>query len=230
MADIETDQADPNAGLIVKLKHLVIWLWNIRLGPAVAIVATICLTSICVWSVWIFFHDPGGRQFVDDGEGVPTIVELDAKKTFSYFQSELDSTKEPFFDPVTVSLARLCGGIYGDEVTTVPRAFFDLRFDKIEPAVTGSQAALIGRKDDVAVVVFRGTNEIKDWYFNLDVGSQPCDHGSMHRGFWDAYSRVREGAIEKLKNRSRSTYGLRDTALAAQWRCVAPMTSKRMKA
>lgn len=173
--------------------------WNIRLGPALGALLGLTILVFVIWSTWIYFRDPGGRDFISDDSDVETIVEPDAKAKFEQFRTELDSTKDSFFEPITVPLARLCDGIYGDEKTTVPRTFFNLRFDSVEPAVAGSQAAMIGSKEDVIVVVFRGTNEIKDWYFNTDIRLHPSEHGNFHRGFWDAYAEVRKSIVDKIK-------------------------------
>ena len=200
---MNTDKTTTEDGVVRKAINwasaLFLVVWNVRLGPVLAYGVSLLVFALACWSAWIFFNDPGGRDFkIVDGD-IDTIEEPSAEKKFELFRSELDSAKTSFFEPVTVLLARLCDGIYADEKTTVPRTFYDLQFQTVEPAVAGSQAALVGVKGDVVVVVFRGTNEIKDWYFNLDARSEPCEHGSFHKGFWDAYAGVREGVVEKVK-------------------------------
>lgn len=191
-------------GVVRKLINLAsavfLFVWNLRIGPVLAYGLSILAFALACWSAWIFFNAPGGRDFRTVDGDIDIIDEPNAETEFKLFRSELNSTKPSFFEPVTVSLARLCDGIYGDEKTTVPRTFYDLQFETVEPAVAGSQAALVGVRGDVVVVVFRGTNEIKDWYFNLDTRSEPCEHGSFHKGFWDAYAEVREGVVEKVKH------------------------------
>lgn len=79
---------------------------------------------------------------------------------------------------------------------TNPRmAGFDINLFKASN-ITGFFAVKPGE----LVVVFCGTNEIKDWLTNLDVDKIAVKHGRVHQGFYEAFLSVWDLIESKIHN------------------------------
>ncbi len=164
-------------------------LWHILL---IAVVAVAALT----------LRNPGGRPFDGNHPVTPPTPFADIddpKNILTTLQTTFDADGHP--SPVVLHLARACEAVYANGETSVPRLFFDTRFDRVVPIGFGSNSAVVGLKDDMAVVVFRGTDEIKDWYTNLNVRWDSVEHGRLHSGFWSAYQSLREEIVKELTSR-----------------------------
>lgn len=147
-------------------------------------------------------RNPGGRPFDGNHPVTPPTPFADIddpKNILAALQTTFDADGSP--TPVVLHLARACEAVYANGETSVPRLFFDTRFDRVVPVGFGSNSAIVGLKDDIAVVVFRGTDEIKDWYTNLNVRWDSVEHGRLHSGFWSAYQSLREEIVKELTSR-----------------------------
>jgi hypothetical protein len=60
--------------------------------------------------------------------------------------------------------------------------------------------AFVGTGEDVAVVVFRGTDDRTDWLVNLDRTPLSEEHGEIHRGFANAYEPMDKPIVTALRS------------------------------
>ncbi len=67
----------------------------------------------------------------------------------------------------------------------------------------GSALGYVATLDDVAVIMFRGTNppEIQDWYVNLNNKAYASEHGPVHAGFWGSYDALHSQVVEVLRQK-----------------------------
>lgn len=147
-------------------------------------------------------RNPGGRPFDGNHPVTPPtpFVDIDDPNSIlAALQTPFDADGSP--TPVVLHLARACEAVYANGETSVPRLFFDTRFDRVVPVGFESNSAVIGLKDDIGVVVFRGTDEINDWYTNLNLRWDSVEHGRLHSGFWSAYQSLREEIVKELTSR-----------------------------
>lgn len=158
------------------------------------------LLLVVVIAVAIFkWRFPGGRPFDNELPAPSPIANIDdPENVLATLTADFDSSAQPMESAVVLHLARACDAVYADGETSVPRLFFDLKFDRVVPIGFGSDFVTVGIKDDIAVVVFRGTDEIKDWYTNLSVRWEPVTHGRLHSGFWSAYQSLRKEIIKEI--------------------------------
>jgi hypothetical protein len=78
-------------------------------------------------------------------------------------------------------------------------SYRQLGFRTCTPVIDGTMTAYVLSDDDVAVVVFRGTDDASDWLVNLDQFPTYTDHGAVHRGFAAAFERMAPGVAAALK-------------------------------
>src|SRR5690606_30279592 len=144
------------------------------------VVVAILLAAIAIVYV-LKTRPPGGRPFGNGESPLYPIDKIDDPNTvLATLKSQFNSSSQPMTSPIALYLARACDAAYGSGETTVPRLFFDLRFDQVVPIEVGSAFATVGIKDDIAVVVFRGTDQIDDWYANLHLQWHQLPPGRVH--------------------------------------------------
>lgn len=76
----------------------------------------------------------------------------------------------------------------------------DLGFGYVQPIQEGSTQCYFVAQQDVAVIVFRGTDELRDWIINLSLVGAPWPPHSVHKGFFDAYNSVKPRVRRELDN------------------------------
>jgi hypothetical protein len=103
--------------------------------------------------------------------------------------------------PVAELLATLSLESYSSPLAA-EEAFHSLGFDRIATVATGCQSGYIVSVDDATVVVFRGTDDLADWFTNLDVHSCSTVHGAFHRGFYNAYESLKSQIVDPLTEAS----------------------------
>ncbi|MCZ2340443.1 MAG: lipase family protein [Bacteroidales bacterium] len=74
-----------------------------------------------------------------------------------------------------------------------------LGFVQVNTFVAASMVGHVVSADDVAVVVFRGTDDNSDWLVNLDRNSVETPHGAIHRGFHSAYQPLKPQILKLLE-------------------------------
>lgn len=96
-----------------------------------------------------------------------------------------------------VTLAEICDRVY-------PKGTARLRlmgFDTVIPCENGNLRAVVCANDDVVVVAFRGTQELKDWYSNLNVqlvGYEGSTEEYIHKGFYTAVQALYENVTDAI--------------------------------
>jgi hypothetical protein len=79
------------------------------------------------------------------------------------------------------------------------KEFLYLGYESVEMMSDGSMIGYVVCVGDVAVVVFRGTDDPGDWLANLDRFVAKTPDGPAHRGFYTAYSTLGLQAKEVLR-------------------------------
>jgi len=79
------------------------------------------------------------------------------------------------------------------------REFRELGFESVEMMSDGSMIGYVALVGDVAVVVFRGTNDSGDWFANLNRFIAKTPDGPAHRGFYTAYLRLAPQVVELIR-------------------------------
>jgi len=73
-------------------------------------------------------------------------------------------------------------------------------FESVEICLIDSMVCYVLQAKGLTVIVFRGTDDPFDWVANADDRGFPLKAGTMHRGFWDAYQRLKPQLTEYLLN------------------------------
>lgn len=155
------------------------------------------LILIIAAAVVLWWRKPGGRSFDERRPGKFPVDGLnDPQKVLAELQTDLDANGSP--RPLLLHLALVCKAAYANGEACVPRLFYDTAFDRVVPVEIGPNFAFIGIRGEIAVVAFRGSNEIRDWYTNFQLKLVGIDHGRLHGGFWNAYRAMREAVLAEL--------------------------------
>lgn len=82
-----------------------------------------------------------------------------------------------------MTLAELCLAVYSDEKF----------LDDQKTIVEDNMYAVWGKYNGSKVLVFRGTDDLKDWFYDLDVKmvKDSMFRGMLHEGFLNAYKKLR---------------------------------------
>mgnify|MGYP003133907018 CR=1 FL=1 len=104
-----------------------------------------------------------------------------------------DTDEEVRWD-LTAYLAVLSEQVYNDDDETLDFLIRGMGFTKWVSIKNETMAAHVVSGDELAVVVFRGTNftEVPDWYKNLTVTFETTEQGRFHKGFSEAYRSVQQ--------------------------------------
>lgn len=147
-------------------------------------VAFLLLGFCGLWSV--ITSAPGGedtvievvREITDDDSESLTLVET--------LKSDWDAYDHASW-PVAEVMAEASRIAYLPPFEAKPE-FIDLGFESVETMSDGSMVGYVVAVDDVAVVIFRGTDDPGDWLANLDRSIAKTPDGPAHRGFYVALS------------------------------------------
>ena len=101
--------------------------------------------------------------------------------------------------PVTEPLALMSNLAYLPP-HSVNGAFALLGFIKTQSFAWGSMVAYMVSGEDVVAVAFRGTDNIPDWFVNLNILSKETPHGSIHEGFAETYDQIAKNLADAVKN------------------------------
>ncbi|QEG35899.1 lipase family protein [Bythopirellula goksoeyrii] len=72
-----------------------------------------------------------------------------------------------------------------------------LGFTNVDSIKVASMLGYVLKKDDIAVIVFRGTDDVPDWIANLKTFPTRTSDGRVHRGFYKAYQSL-SGQVKQL--------------------------------
>lgn len=144
------------------------------------------LTAAMIAVAVIAVLAPGGQRTVEVQRPVlPDVPELVDRDLLRRLRGPWDSDAAPNW-PVAETLAQCCEIAYLPPVDARPR-FEKLGFTMVEPLVAGSMLGYFVSIKDCDVVVFRGTDDLADWFRNLDTQTVKTPDGRVHRGFLLAY-------------------------------------------
>ena len=135
---------------------------------------------------WIFFflgceEKPSGKEEPVSAEG----QKCPRARSWEKLRSVWDSANTPDW-PVVEFLAVMCENAYLAP-EEAKKAFLALGAEQVHPVAAESMVAYVVGAADVAVVVFRGTDDLADWLVNLDCRTAETPHGTIHKGFYEAY-------------------------------------------
>lgn len=72
-------------------------------------------------------------------------------------------------------------------------------FTKVEPVIEGNLVGFVASNDRCAIVAFRGTDEIRDWFTNGQLSGMAAKVGRLHSGFAGGFARLKERMFTILK-------------------------------
>ncbi len=74
-------------------------------------------------------------------------------------------------------------------------------FTEIESIDRGAIQAMLVKRDSVCILVFRGTDDIRDWSVNMNTSPMPWPGGGVvHSGFLEAFESIAE-TLRKIRSR-----------------------------
>jgi len=79
------------------------------------------------------------------------------------------------------------------------RSYRGLGFERIRPIIEDSMAVYVVSAKNVAVIAFRGTDDLADWLVNLNALSMRTPHGRVHRGFASTYTKLEKEVMAALQ-------------------------------
>ena len=154
--------------------------------------------GVIIWLAVLLSSKP-----VDEG----TVVVSDEPIVIPEHEEKIDAFRATWnifgrFEawPTVLPLAKMCEISYEDP-EQVSKAFEQFGFPKTVAVVSPlhSQVAFVASCNDVAVVIFRGTDDTEDWIININTYMHQTPDGGVHAGFSNAYSAMRQEIIAELK-------------------------------
>ena len=159
-------------------------------------IVTIVIVAIATFFIYIIRSAPGRIETIDqDGEATPSPP---ISNPFDSLRANWDS--EAYADwPVAELLAEV------SQYTYLPPGEAEvelnsLGFQEVTPVIEASMVGYVAITDDVAVIAYRGTDDLTDWLANLDRSAIETTHGDIHRGFYNAYQRLRPQILPVLQD------------------------------
>ena len=159
------------------------------------------LSSMAVALAVFAWHSTQPPGLVDtdlvspDATPTPSIQSLALERLSQPWDSEDRHAKWP----VCETLAVLSDIAYRTPVEAEVEVA-SLGFSKIMPLVENSMVGYVIWNEDIAVVVFRGTNkgEASDWATNSWEATLSISGGGIHKGFWLAYQSLKPQVLQVL--------------------------------
>lgn len=99
--------------------------------------------------------------------------------------------------PITEIMAKLSSLSYL-ETEPARQEIINLGFDHVYQIENNSMACYLGYSKSTCVIIFRGTNELRDWLFNLNFLSQKIERGETTIGFYAGYQHLRNQILRFL--------------------------------
>lgn len=153
------------------------WLFSWRLWAL--LLGGLLLVGVC------FLSSTPGCQATRDELPLPDGARPRPKRPLDALRLPWDSEDHSAW-PAAELLARLAKAAYLTSAEARPE-FAEMGLTAVQEISDKSMMALVGTGEDVAVVVFRGTDDRADWLVNLDRTPASEKHGEVHRGFASAY-------------------------------------------
>src|SRR3972149_173546 len=188
--------------ILNSIKTVSLWVLNLRLWQLLIIAFFLAVVVVVVVLLWITFHTPGGESTKPESDThIDDITTFD--KPLEVFRAEWDIYGRFEKWPALLPLAKMSSMAYLSEVDC-KQGFSQFGFDSIVPIGSpfNSQLAYVAKGKDVVVIVFRGTDETEDGFFDVNAYPRHMKEGVLHSGFANAYSTLQSGVwqeIEKYK-------------------------------
>ena len=157
------------------------------------------ILTLGVFAGWVEFTNPGGEE-------TKPIADADGEVVLPVFEKRLDPLRADWdiygrFEewPALLPLARMSESAYLDD-DKVNQEFKRNGFDSVLKVDSPfhTQVAYVGSSEDVAVVVFRGTDDTVDWFVNANMYLHELPAGEIHTGFSGAYGMLQSKIIAEL--------------------------------
>lgn len=138
---------------------------------------------------------PGGEETVAQTEETETPVVSPAS---SLDRLRLAWNAESTANwPAAEVLATISKLAYLDPADAQPR-YQALGFEQIQPLVFGSLGGYVLAADDVAVIVFRGTDSTPNWLIDLEIMAVGTPQGDIHEGFFYGYQSLKSQIVDLI--------------------------------
>ena len=158
-------------------------------------VGIVSILLLVVGAVVVITSAPGGEDTVDDAPSLPPEVRNKLEALSKGWDSEASANW-----PVAELMAELSEASYEPPVDAY-ETFKKLGFEQPMPLVDGSMLGYVTYRGEVAVIVFRGTDNNIDWIVNLTRNATQTPKGPIHRGFYDAYAPMKLQLSKVLTDR-----------------------------
>lgn len=156
------------------------------LGAVVVLIVVVCV-------VYVMLSPPGGEDTVDDDKRPKPPTPNSRLEPL-----RLTWDSEGIADwPVAELLASMSEAAYLPPVDA-DTTFHKMGFEKVMPVVDASMIGYVISVDDLTVIVFRGTDNNIDWIVNLVSSSKSTPHGTIHKGFSNAYDPLKPQIVKVL--------------------------------
>lgn len=182
------------------LRHPVSGMWRRlkgmgRIRCALFTIGLACLACFAIGFVSVVRSSPGREETIIEA---PTLLPDTTSLTLAdKLQAEWDA-----YGPATWPVAEVMAE--ASRIAYLPpyeakKEFLDLGFESVEMMSDGSMIGYVVSVGEVAVVVFRGTDDPGDWLVNLDRFTAKTPDGPAHRGFYTAYEPLAPQAAELVR-------------------------------
>ena len=147
----------------------------------------------------IEFTNPGGEKTKPIPNSDEKIVVPSYDHALDAFRAEWDIYGRFETWPALLPLAQLSEIAYEDSVVVEQKAQ-SLGFEKCITVSSPfhTQVAYLVSGGDVAVIVFRGTDDTEDWLTNANIYLHQLRIGEIHTGFSGAYGMVQTRIVEEV--------------------------------
>lgn len=180
------------------LKQIALGVLNIRLWQIVlvGIVAVLGYGARITYRSW-----KGGGTTPQPDTPINDITQFD--KRLDAFRAKWDIYGRFEAWPAVLPLAEMSNNAYLPE-DEAKRLFEQYGLTSVVSICSPfhSQCAYVASGEDVVIVVFRGTDDTEDWFFNGNLYPRQMAEGSLHCGFACAYGTVRTQVLEEIKKAS----------------------------
>ena len=172
-----------------------LWLLNIPLWQILLVAIAVLLV---VWATITYRSLRGGGTKPEPDTPIDNIKHFD--KRLDAFRATWDIYGRFEAWPAVLPLAEMSKNAYLPE-NDAKSLFQQYGLTSVVPICSPfhSQYAYVAYGEDVLVVVFRGTDDTEDWFFNANAYPRQMAEGNLHCGFACAYGTLRTQVLEEIK-------------------------------